>query len=1062
MPAVSPLQALTRKLIFPLLLVAALPQPARAERLPLKFYTVADGLAHNTINRIVRDSRGFLWFCTEEGLSRFDGYTFTNYGTAQGLPHPAVNDLLETHEGNYWVATNGGLVRFDPKGAPAGRTVYADEAPAGAPPMFTVVVPEDTDRHARSVTVLLEASDGTLWCGTLKGLYRLEAGGGRLALLPVDVGIAGEYPEQRYVGDMVEDRHGSLWVATPSGLYRRWPDGSAARYGTRDGLPGNFLNDLLLDHEGRLWAGSRDAGFFRLDADETHAPPSVAFALAPRDFGQSEWINQLFETSDHKLWAATARGLLELTPEGDAGGRPYRVYTPKNGLSDHNVAALAEDAGGNLWLGSGNGAGVMKLERSGFVTYGEQDGVTAVNAIFADRAGGVCFRGYVLGDKRASVFDGGRVDVLNLSEATFWPRFGRFDGQRLTWFMPDAMKGKYLGWVGEGVTLQARRSGEWWIANGLYRFPAADDFTRLKTARPLAYYGKDSFLGERQVWRLFEDSRERIWVSIIGSAGNGLALWGRETQTLRDLTDAANLPSPHDDLARSFGEDRAGNVWVGFNTGLARFRDGAFTFFNAQDGLPPGGVVDIYTDHEGRLWLASSRGGLVRVDDPDAARPAFTSYTTEQGLSGNVTLAVAEDPYGRIYVGTGRGLDRLDPETGRVKHYTTADGLAGGKIFTIFRDRDGYLWVGTSQGVSRFLPEPEQQTAPPPVLLTGLSLAGAQQNVSALGETETRLPDLPAGANQLQIDFVGLGFAPGESLRYQYMLEGADRGWGAPTTQRAVNFSNLAPGRYRFLVRAVNADGVASASPAAVTFRILPPLWIRWWFLTLALLAAAGVVYALYRYRVARILEVADMRTRIATDLHDDIGANLTRIAILSEVAKRQYGNGGEQRQNPLASIADIARESVASMGDIVWAINPERDSLRDLTRRMRQHAEEVFTLRDIELEFDAPGPEQNLRLGAGVRRDLLLIFKEAVNNAARHAGCSRARIDFRADEAGLSLTVSDDGAGFDPAGVGEGHGLTSMRQRARKLKGALEIETAAGGGTTVRLRVPHVRTSPV
>src|SRR5205814_9313621 len=155
-------------------------------------------------------------------------------------------------------------------------------------------------------------------------------------------------------------------------------------------------------------------------------------------------------------------------------------------------------------------------------------------------------------------------------------------------------------------------------------------------------------------------------------------------------------------------------------------------------------------------------------------------------------------------------------------------------------------------------------------------------------------------------------------------------------------------------------------------------LWLRWWFIALAVLSAGAIVYALYRFRLARILEVADMRTRIATDLHDDIGANLTRIAILSEVAKRQFGNGGEQRQNPLVSIADLARESVASMGDIVWAINPERDSLRDLTRRMRQHAEEVFTLRDIELEFNAPGPERNLKLGAGVRRDLLLIFKEA------------------------------------------------------------------------------------
>src|SRR3954462_13769884 len=155
-------------------IVSFLTLTCRAEKLPLKIYTTADGLAHNTVNKIVRDSRGFLWFCTAEGLSRFDGYTFSNYGTEQGLPHPIVTDLLETRAGVYWVATSGGLVRFDPKGVPASRIVYANEAPAAALPMFTVVVPADQDRYAQAITFLFEGHDGTLWCGTYKGLYRLD------------------------------------------------------------------------------------------------------------------------------------------------------------------------------------------------------------------------------------------------------------------------------------------------------------------------------------------------------------------------------------------------------------------------------------------------------------------------------------------------------------------------------------------------------------------------------------------------------------------------------------------------------------------------------------------------------------------------------------------------------------------------------------------------------------------------------------------------------------------------------------------------------------------------
>jgi signal transduction histidine kinase len=322
-----------------------------------------------------------------------------------------------------------------------------------------------------------------------------------------------------------------------------------------------------------------------------------------------------------------------------------------------------------------------------------------------------------------------------------------------------------------------------------------------------------------------------------------------------------------------------------------------------------------------------------------------------------------------------------------------------------------------------------------------------------LGEKQIALPDLAANQNEIQIEFVGLSFAPGDTLRYQYKLGDAD--WSEPTEQRVVNFANLAPRGYRFIVRAVSSSGVVSAEPALITFTILPPFYLRWWFISLAALAVGMLAYASYRYRVTRLLEVANMRTRIATDLHDDIGANLTRISILSEVAKQQIGNGHDESHNPLTSIAEIARESVASMSDIVWAINPERDNLRDLTRKMRQHADEIFTLRDIDLEFNAPVLEQNLKLGMNVRRDLLLVFKEAVNNVARHSKCSRVAIDFSIDGETLSLRICDNGAGFDPQLESAGHGLVSMRRRVESLAGNLKVDSNEGSGTSVSLVIP-------
>jgi signal transduction histidine kinase len=201
------------------------------------------------------------------------------------------------------------------------------------------------------------------------------------------------------------------------------------------------------------------------------------------------------------------------------------------------------------------------------------------------------------------------------------------------------------------------------------------------------------------------------------------------------------------------------------------------------------------------------------------------------------------------------------------------------------------------------------------------------------------------------------------------------------------------------------------------------------------------------------VIELERVRTRIATDLHDDIGSNLTRIALMSEVLNQQGGNGSTAQMLP--SIANIARESVASMNDIVWAISPEHDRVLDLTRRMRQHAEEVFTIRDIDLTFESGSSDSELKLPVGVRRDVLLIFKEAVNNAARHSECTRVEIDFECTNSCLSLRIADNGSGFEEKTKTDGHGLTSMARRADSLGGTLAIRSAVGEGTTVDFTLP-------
>jgi len=599
------------------------------------------------------------------------------------------------------------------------------------------------------------------------------------------------------------------------------------------------------------------------------------------------------------------------------------------------------------------------------------------------------------------------------------------------------------------------RAGEWWVATkqGLCRFPRVRGVEELSRVRPTAFYTTADGLADDDVRVLFEDSRRDIWMNSFALGKEALARWERATETFHRYSDVDGLPPFR--AAASFCEDRRGNLWIGFRDGpLARFAGGRFTVFTASDGIGEGAISDLYLDRAGRLWAATS-GGVTRVDDPVSEHPNFVTYTTSQGLLSNYTSNIAEDLDGNIYVGTIHGIDRLDPDSGRIERYISAE-VRWTRSTAAYRDRHGALWFGSLQGLYRFTPRPVQPRAPPPILIGGLRVRGVPQPVSELGEAELSGLELGPNQNQIQIDFFGLGFWMDEVLRYQFKLEGADGDWSALTDQRSVNYASLQPGRYRFLVRAVSTDSTISATPAVVTFRILPPIWQRWWFIALAALLVGLAAYVVYRFRVGRLLELERVRTRIATDLHDDIGSSLSQIAILSEVARRQANRGEAGAANQLSLIARISRESVDAMSDIVWAINPQRDSLGDLTGRMRRFAGEIFPGRDIEFNFLASVPEQDIKLGADVRRQTFLIFKECVNNIVRHSACSEADIELQLDGPWLVMKLADNGKGFDPAEAKAGHGLASMRRRAAALGGQLQIASNNGRGTVVTLRIPH------
>lgn len=1145
---------------------------ACAEHLPIRTYTIDDGLANDGVNKIVRDSRGFLWFCTGEGLSRFDGFSFKNYTQNEGLPHRNINDLLETKGGDLLVATNSGLAVFDPDGRAYRwdflRSILTKTS--NEKPLFQTYVPPntETEKKARSILSLTESVDGKVFAGTGKGLFRIEKEGDERIFRKVE---SGEWPEDTEFSVLKFDRANYLWIVATSGIYRMSPNGEIQNFKQDGG------GSLLVDNKGKVWVGGSgtDSGLrvFTVSADGRSAKLTTTYRKSD-GLPEENSMLDIFQISTGRIFVLVARHLSEFLPNARPNEAKFRT------IEDGAFETVAEDNGGNLWLGTTQ-EGASKISLGGFVQFDRRDDVALehISSLRTDSNGNIFI---TEGDQTLSLFENGRFETVK----------------------PLSLKKR--SWANGLIDFQDA-SGDWWIPalEGLLHYSKTKEITDLAKNSPKRIYNEADGLYGDNVFNLFEDSHKNIWISSSGKAQT-LQYLDHKTGLIWKFAEDSGLPTSNSVVA--FGEDRSGSIWLGFYYGgLARFKDGKFQFFTGNDGIPLGSISSIFVDSAKRIWIATASRGVFRVDDPAAETPVFTNISTNEGLTSNQTNCIAEDNLGHIYIGTGRGINRLDPRSGLIKSFTQADGLPTSVVQYCQRDSSGALWFASEKSLVKFIPQKENPLKPPPIFISGVNVNGVDQKISELGTQSVEDLQLDSDQRQIRIDFFALGFNSGDRLRYQYKM--GDEDWHSPDDLRSLNF-NLASGEYKFFVRAVNADNVASEKPAMFSFSIAYPFWQRWWFLLLLLLFAAAAVLVIERTRVARLQrlksafgqlsvsenrfrqmieqsplgtvifapdgsirvvnrayenfwgirfeqikdwdfladeqiiktgvaeklrrvftgetavfppteydpqansagvevnkkaavrwiqsfaypvkndagellevilvmeditdrrradeieqnakserlrELEHVRHRIAADLHDDIGSSLTQISIWSEVLKRNIaGQENETVAQPLMLIGNTSRELVDAMSDIVWAINPDKDFFSELSGKMRRFAADIFTARRIEFAFNASPFDKEFALGANLRREVFLIFKEAVTNIIKHSECTIVSIELRIESSQIFLTLKDNGIGFD---VSEnkfgGHGLWSMKNRAKGLGGSLEIVSNDPTGTSIIFSAP-------
>jgi ligand-binding sensor domain-containing protein/two-component sensor histidine kinase len=989
----------------------ALERSSLCERLPMRVYSTADGLAHHHVSRIRRDSRGFLWFCTDDGLSNWDGYEFKTYTMSDGLPHAHIDDLLETRRGEYWIATDGGLAHFQPERRSAPFTIYFP----------------GSSSVSRAVNVLLEDTDGTILVGTAGGLYRLEERVSGVHIKAEEVGFPARERDGALVTSLLLTQAGDVWAGAGSGIYQRLRDGNWRRFSTSNGLPANFINELREDPEGHIWAGTRGGGLLQLAADVDTSRSIVARLFTNADGLPNNDVRDFLMLKNGHMWVGTRGGLAEAYLRSPSTTR-FRTHSIVEGLADQSVYGFAEDTGGNLWLATAQ-AGAIRLSREGLHTYGDADGFQPqeANQIITTRDGHVCI---INGDRSRRLLQ-------------------CFDGER---FSGTPVPPFDFGFEWHQFALQDH-VGRWWFATerGAWRMSRSTGPVPIRTTEFIS-----AFPITKGVWHVYEDSRGVIWLAEETADAAAVVTWNPATRATKVLWHGLSLSGVRRTAPSCFVEDGQGQVWVGLSGegGLLRWSGDHVDAFGPTEGVPAGEITDLYADRSNRLWIASSEGGLGQMGDLNAAHPHIRTYSRMTGLSSNEIWCITEDQAGRIYAGTGRGVDALDPAADQVVHYTADDGLIPGPVRACVADPAGDLWFVTNRGVSRLTPAQALPQALPHVLIKGFRISGGENAVSQLGAEQVGPIELGSLHNQVAIDFLGMDSRLRGDLRYQYRLLGADTNWSKPAVERNVTFASLAPGQYRFEVRAIDAYGRVSSS-ATAEFAISPRLWQRWWLRLALAIGTAAVLYWLHHYRTLHLLELEKVRTRIATDLHDDIGSGLSQIAVLAEVARRRVNSGTPDLLAELRDIGSVSRELADSMSDIVWSVNPRRDHLSDLAQRMRRFSTDMLACGDVDFRFDAFTPERPIRIDADIRREIYLIFKEAVNNVARHSHCTRVGIAVAVDHHRLDLQIEDNGKGLCERSQETGNGIRSMTERARRIGAHIEISSGEEGGVRVVLQVP-------
>ncbi len=985
--------------------------------------TVKDGLPGSVINCIVQDGDGFMWLGTSNGLSRYDGSEFKNYYhkvSGASIPGNRINYLYALPFHKLLVATETGLCLFNTAtGEVKNLNIKSNDAVFYFENNFVVAVPDGNNNIWAGTSTCLYKLDSDLnILKTYRGLDKNDVNTAKLLYVqgiePVAKGLLLLQLQSKDSSGFAVIQPGKemlrpLDKMVDDPLY--FISRNSIRSIKADGAQGFFFIRHLIDS--LFYFNSKEQKIVSAGLDK--------YVLA----NQFYYGSKILMVNKKLLCCSLSGGGALLIND------PYNIFVPSAQKQDAQIILSREtvnvswyDTQGNLWLGTNNGLFKYKPAISSFQTVNLPAKVSltgespengfiqlAEDKIFVTTNANGFFYKSRKSDKNDWVnirwYDcstcNNTWNVRAVNNDTFW--IGTQKG--LYWWTKNNNKHKHITWPKQfnkidsvPITTQFIDSkGLVWMGLG-YGVGVAAFNTKSMLLTLYSHASKNTFLPIRHPHAIAEDIQSNIWMG--GQDGTGLVKWDRNTNKFSIKVPVYNTLFDNAVIYSILG-DKKGNMWVGTYNGLLQF--------NTQ-------------------------------------MQVIKKYDITNGLTSNQIYGLDLDSSSRLWMATANGINYLDIKTGTIIQCPEKFGLQDSVITSVKYDssvnRVYYTTIHSVNSISAR--EISVQSAPAKIFITNITSAG--KNVPYSDQPV----QLSYHFNNLTISFTVVDLSDGPANDYYYRFDNKKE-WIALGHQRQINFYNLSPGSYIFHVKARGINGLWTLDEATLSFMIATPFWRTWWFIFISIAVVFNVGWLLYRYRIRQLLSIQKVRNKIATDLHDDIGSTLTNINILAELSSASI-NDKPKVSDFLHRISEEVNATSESLDDIVWSINTNNDSFNEMAARMRRYTADLFESAGIKYDilFDDKLADKKLQMEQ--RRDIYLIFKEAINNIYKHADAKQVKASLYLHDRKLVMNIQDDGKGFDIKLPTDRNGLKNMRARAQKWKGSCNIISSPSGETTVRITI--------